>query len=385
MGSAAASPQPSGNLTQDELKRVAAHRAVEFVESGMTLGLGTGMYNSYRASRMNQAVSSTSTRGRGKSERVWTYFEDEALLKALFELSLDPKWKSEGSFKNGYLSVLKATLAEKIPGCGLTAVPHIESRVRHFRTKYGAIEVMLANSGFSWDENRKMVQCEKQQYEDHCKRHPDAKGLYGISFPHLDTLAAIYGKDIATGKGAEGLGDAISNLEKEITLEESHDREVEEDSMSRETPRWASDRNLLDSTSSTSKRRKRDKGNEVRKSSDPFLDMLGEFRDDLKNASNHFGKMTEIMEREAKLQEEAAHKDPMQVLQQKSITELTRLGFTSTELVKAASVFVNVPNQMTMLFALPETLRRGFILNMLANVSMVQFSHIRLQHFQIAS
>ncbi|KAL5652380.1 hypothetical protein ACJX0J_037838, partial [Zea mays] len=52
-------------------------------------------------------------------------------------------------------------------GCGLTAIPHIESRVRHFRTKYGAIEVMLANSGFSWDENRKMVQCEKQQYEDH--------------------------------------------------------------------------------------------------------------------------------------------------------------------------------------------------------------------------
>uniref|UniRef100_A0A804UJH6 PIPK domain-containing protein n=1 Tax=Zea mays TaxID=4577 RepID=A0A804UJH6_MAIZE len=60
-------------------------------------------------------------------------------------------------------------------GCGLTAIPHIESRVRHFRTKYGAIEVMLANSGFSWDENRKMVQCEKQQYEDHCKRYPDAK------------------------------------------------------------------------------------------------------------------------------------------------------------------------------------------------------------------
>ncbi|KAG2571128.1 probable ribose-5-phosphate isomerase 2 [Panicum virgatum] len=42
MGSAAASPPPSGKLSQDELKRVAAHRAVEFVEPGMTLGLGTG-------------------------------------------------------------------------------------------------------------------------------------------------------------------------------------------------------------------------------------------------------------------------------------------------------------------------------------------------------
>ena len=60
---------------------------------------------------------------------------------------------------------MKNILASKLPGCGLTAIPHIESRVRHFRTKYGAIDVMLAKSGFNWDENRKMMQCEKQQYE----------------------------------------------------------------------------------------------------------------------------------------------------------------------------------------------------------------------------
>jgi hypothetical protein len=65
-----------------------------------------------------------------------------------------------------------------------------------------------------------------------------------------------------------------------------------------------------------------DKGIEVSKSSDPFLDMIGGFRGDLKNASNQFGKMAEIMEHEAKLQEEVAHENPMQALQQKSIAEL---------------------------------------------------------------
>lgn len=35
--------------------------------------------------------------------------------------------------------------------------------------------------------------------------NPDAKGLYGITFPYFDTLAAIYGKDIATGEGAKEL------------------------------------------------------------------------------------------------------------------------------------------------------------------------------------
>jgi len=119
---------------------------------------------------MNQAMSTSSgsTHGRGKGKRVWTYFQDMELIKAFYDLSLDPKWKSEGNFKNGYLSVLESVLAQKLPSSGLTAMPHIESRVRHFRTKYGAIEVMLALSGFSWDESRKMIQCEKQAYDNHC-------------------------------------------------------------------------------------------------------------------------------------------------------------------------------------------------------------------------
>ena len=92
------------------------------------------------------------------------------------------------------------------------------------------------------------------------------------------------------------------------------------------------------------------------------MDLVGGLRGDMKNASNHFGKMAEIIEREAKVQEDV--EDPMQVLQKKSIDELTRLGFTGTELIKAASAFVKAPSQMTMLFALLETLRREFILSM---------------------
>ncbi|AQK70536.1 hypothetical protein ZEAMMB73_Zm00001d016357 [Zea mays] len=254
--------------------------------------------------------------GKRENKRIWTYYEDEELIKSLYEISLDPKWKSEGGFKNGYCSALENKLKARLPGCGLSAIPHIESR-----------------------------------------DNPDAKGLYGIAFPHFDTLAAIYGKDIATGEGAEGLGEAVTNMEKEIAMGEDC-LVVEEDMVSMDTPQRSMDnRNSDHSTSSSSKRRKKHKDS---MSSDPFLDLASGVRGDLNKASQHFGRMAEVMEMEAK-------KDQMQELQEKSVVELTRLGFGGSELLKAAAVFVKVPNQMTMLFALLETLRREFILNMIVD------------------
>jgi hypothetical protein len=38
--------------------------------------------------------------------------------------------------------------------------------------KIGAIKLMLKNSGFTWDDNKKMIQCERSQYEAHCKVCP---------------------------------------------------------------------------------------------------------------------------------------------------------------------------------------------------------------------
>ncbi|GJN37054.1 hypothetical protein PR202_gb25975 [Eleusine coracana subsp. coracana] len=58
MGSAATSPPPSGKLTQEELKRVAAHRAVELVETGMTLGLGTGSTAAHALDRLGELLAS---------------------------------------------------------------------------------------------------------------------------------------------------------------------------------------------------------------------------------------------------------------------------------------------------------------------------------------
>ncbi|KAL5214437.1 hypothetical protein ABZP36_003589 [Zizania latifolia] len=50
-------------VTQEELKRVAAHRAVEMVESGMTLGLGTGSTAAHALDRLGDLLRREALRG----------------------------------------------------------------------------------------------------------------------------------------------------------------------------------------------------------------------------------------------------------------------------------------------------------------------------------
>ncbi|KAG6500702.1 probable ribose-5-phosphate isomerase 2 [Zingiber officinale] len=62
---AAAAPPPSASTpsSQDELKRVAAHRAVELVQSGMVLGLGTGSTAAHAIDRVGDLLRCGALRG----------------------------------------------------------------------------------------------------------------------------------------------------------------------------------------------------------------------------------------------------------------------------------------------------------------------------------
>ena len=46
------------------------------------------------------------------------------------------------------------------------------------------------------------------------------------------------------------------------------------------------------------------------------------------------------------------NENPQQILREKVVAELRKLGFTGTEQIKAATVFVKSPDQMSMLLTL---------------------------------
>jgi hypothetical protein len=121
-------------------------------------------------SGMNQAESSTIVRGRGRNKRKWTWDEDEELVKALCEVSLDPRFRVQGGgFKNCYSQGIESLLAQRLPGRGIKASPHVDSRLKVLKRKFYSIKDMLASPGFSWDGSKKVVRCEKERYDEYCK------------------------------------------------------------------------------------------------------------------------------------------------------------------------------------------------------------------------
>jgi len=159
-------------------------------------------------------------------------------------------------------------------------------------------------------------------------------------------------------------------MEEELAAEHGNQHCEEEDRMSRETPRRS-----IDSTSSSCKRRKQQGGKSKDSgTSDPFLDMLHEVQGDLKGVASNVEKMAEALDCKAAIQEKAMNKNPQQILREKAVAELRKLGFIGIEQIKAATVFVKSPDQMSMLLTLDQSLRSEFILNMLNGSIVSQHS-----------
>ncbi|CAB4319369.1 unnamed protein product [Prunus armeniaca] len=115
-------------------------------------------WNGDKGLRMDLGMNSTpTTAGRNKKDKhIWTPIEDASLVKALNELCVGGYWKVDNEVRSRYLGQLEKAMEQKLPGCGLKAVPHIESRVKTLKKQTLAISDMLTNSsGFAWNDEEK--------------------------------------------------------------------------------------------------------------------------------------------------------------------------------------------------------------------------------------
>ena len=99
---------------------------------------------------------------------MWTDEEDRELVYALFDMVNTGNHQADNDFQSGFLGVLEGVLHEKLPGCGIKAKPHIESRVKTLKSDTGTVLDMVNGvgcSGFGWDSNKNMVVAEKQVWD----------------------------------------------------------------------------------------------------------------------------------------------------------------------------------------------------------------------------
>ncbi|KAI8548481.1 hypothetical protein RHMOL_Rhmol07G0277000 [Rhododendron molle] len=159
-----------------------------------------------------------------KTHRKWNDEEDRELIYALHDL-VNKGDKRDNGFKAGSLTVIEGVLHEKLPGHGIKAKPHIESRIKTLKKDVCIVYDMIyggSTSGFGWDPNTNMVVADKHIWDDYVKSHKDAANWRNRSFPHFDMLLTVFGKDRATGKNAVTAEDV---LEEESRNEGSCDTE----------------------------------------------------------------------------------------------------------------------------------------------------------------
>ncbi|KAG6488709.1 hypothetical protein ZIOFF_049958 [Zingiber officinale] len=155
----------------------------------------------------------------GKNKHQWSIIEDAALIEALMQLNNvgDLRNKNEKGFRPGHGLRLQQMLEVSLPGHGIKAKPHIESRLRTFQKLHNVVHDMLfgvGSSGFGWDSEKKLVTTENSVWDEYIKTHGDAEQFRYKSLAYYEELSVIFGGDRASGKDAQVPADIVEEIDK---------------------------------------------------------------------------------------------------------------------------------------------------------------------------
>ncbi|CAA7052694.1 unnamed protein product [Microthlaspi erraticum] len=138
----------------------------------------------------------------------WSTHETKTLLRLLVD-GVNQNWADQnGSFSK--LTVEQRILPELNRICGSKkTLLHYKNRTKILRGKYKSYADLLRfSSGFGWDSETKKFTAPDEVWEEYFKEHRKDKHLRDNSFEDYEDLHTIYGKNVAIGKNAMGLGDA---------------------------------------------------------------------------------------------------------------------------------------------------------------------------------
>ncbi|KAI8527803.1 hypothetical protein RHMOL_Rhmol12G0102600 [Rhododendron molle] len=77
--------------------------------------------------------------------------------------------------QNRLLHPLGEEVTKSAPGCNLKANPHIDSKVRHWKSIWARLVDIIGLSGFGWEAVNKRIDVKKPIWDKYEKVTPDVK------------------------------------------------------------------------------------------------------------------------------------------------------------------------------------------------------------------
>ncbi|KAG8485938.1 hypothetical protein CXB51_002765 [Gossypium anomalum] len=147
--------------------------------------------------------------GKGNKEGTskqfrWTKPMEHLFLEILAEEAQKGN-KPSNSFKAVSINRVAKAISERFQvHCD---AKHVENHLRTVKNQWQIICTIRGESGFGWDDNLKMITCDRATYDATVMAHKKYEPFLNKSIDHYDEMALVVGKDMATGSFARTFAD----------------------------------------------------------------------------------------------------------------------------------------------------------------------------------
>ncbi|KAG8501186.1 hypothetical protein CXB51_003290 [Gossypium anomalum] len=147
--------------------------------------------------------------GKGNKEGTfkqfrWTKPMEHLFLEILAEEAQKGN-KPSNTFKAVSINRVVEAISEKFQvQCD---AKHVENHLRTVKKQWQIICTIRGESGFGWDDNMKMITCDRATYDAAVMAHKKYEPFLNKSIDHYDEMALVVGKDMATGSFARTFAD----------------------------------------------------------------------------------------------------------------------------------------------------------------------------------
>ncbi|XP_052880039.1 L10-interacting MYB domain-containing protein-like [Gossypium arboreum] len=162
----------------------------------------------FSISRSSSRISFLFARmGKGNKEGTskqfrWTKSMEHLFLEILAEEAQKGN-KPSNTFKAVSINRVVEAISEKFQvQCD---VKHVENHLRTVKKQWQIICTIRGESSFGWDDNMKMIACDRATYD--AAAHKKYEPFLNQSIDHYDEMALVVGKDMATGSFARTFAD----------------------------------------------------------------------------------------------------------------------------------------------------------------------------------